>query len=502
MLHSGNFTPIVQGEISAEHMTTEQGKVLFNFITTYRSSTDGVARYPSLSVVRGRFSNSALELPDPDPGDSLEALVYETQTQMMRSRIQEISLELDTLAKSSDGLIEPLLKKQAEMRRMTDKLQRSKHISLATGIEDVLADYDNGILIPDGIPWPWQSLNGPTKGIQKGEFTIIAGRPKSRKTFTALSVAAHAFFYHHARVLVFTPEMKRKMILLRLVAFLCKLRYAEFKDSTLDQAEEMRLIEAAKKYGKFPDEDDESYSFRLRSSIPDLPPGALPSLDIIESTGRSVTWMESQIELFHPDIVIADSFYRQSPEGAARNDTDHKVMTKLSRNIKDMAMTHHVAMIGTHQLNREADSKVGSLSNLGYSDAFGQDMDNGFRVITGTIEGKQVSALVMLGGREVPFEGLLINNVPCVDFSEIGPIKNKKTVANLLKQEDEEEAKEEAEEARKKASNFGTKTAASKHLQRSAEAAKKNLDKQHRRDFGFGRSEDQDEHVTEGEDAT
>jgi replicative DNA helicase len=491
MLHSGNFTPLLQGEISAEHMTTEQGLVLLNFITGYRTSTDGTARFPSLSVVRGRFSNSAIDLPDPDPGDTLEALVYETQTQKMRSRVQEISLELDFLAKSSDGLIEPLIKKQAELRKMTDKLQRSKHVSLASGFDDVLADYDCGTLIPDGIPWPWPSMTKVTKGLQRGEFTIIAGRPKSRKTFVALSIAAYAVKKYHARVLIFTPEMKRKMILLRTIAFICGLRYTEFKDSALNEAEVMRLIEAARTYGKWPQEDDEHYAFRLRSNIPDMPDGALPSIDIIESTGRSVSWMESQIELFNPDIVVADSFYRQTPDGQRRNDVDHKVMTMLSRNMKDLGMNTNVVMIGTHQLNREADNKVGSLSNLGYSDAFGQDMDNGIRVITGKIQGKDVSALVMLGAREVPFEGILINNIPCADFSEFAIIDNRKTVANLLKQEDEEEAKEEAEEVRKK-TNFSTKKS---NLSRHAAHAKDRMTKQHMQNFGFdeGAQEAQEE---------
>jgi hypothetical protein len=457
MLYTGDFRPIQSGDVPHDLMLTEQGQIVHSFITNYRSSTDGAARFPSLSVVRGRFYGSAVELPDPDPADTLEALVYETQTQKMKARIKELSIKLDELSSSSDGLVEPLINVQGEMRKMTDKLQRSKHVSLANGIDEVLQDYDTGMLIPNGIPWPWPSMTKATKGIQRGEWTIIAGRPKSRKTFTALSIAAYAFRHHHARVLIFTPEMKRKMILLRTIAFLCQLRYTEFKDTALDELETMRLIEAARTYGRFPSDTDESYSFRLHNRIHDLPPMAAPSIDIIESVGRSVSWMESQIELFNPDIVIADSFYRQNPDGGKRNDSDHKVMTALSRSLKDLAMSTNVAMIGTHQLNRDAEGKVGGLSNLGYSDAFGQDLDNGLRVITGKVEGNDVSALVMLGGREVPFPGILINNVPCCDFSEIGPITNMKTVTALMKQEEDEEAEEEAREAKKKASNFGTR---------------------------------------------
>jgi len=471
MLHSGDFTPIMKGEITAESMTTEQGLVLFEFITTYRTSTDNVAGFPSLSVVRGRFTNSAIELTDPDPGDTIEALVYETQMQKMRAKVQEIAVDLDNLAKSSESLTEPLIKKQNELRKMTDKLQRSQHVSLARGFDDVLADYDNGEIMVEGIPWPWPSMQKPTKGMQRGEFIIIAGRPKSRKTFTALMVGVHAMINSGARVLVFTPEMKRRMVLLRVVAFACQLRYTEFKDSSLDSIETMRLLEAARLYGRMPDETDAQYGFRLFSNLPGINPDRPPSIDIVESTGRTVSWMESQIKLFSPDIVIADSFYRQVADGQKRNDTDHKAMSQLSRNMKDMAMTENVVLIGTHQLNREAENKVGSLSNLGYSDAFGQDMDLGFRVITGKLNGTDVSALVVLGGREVPFDGILINNVPCCDFTEIAPITNKSMLTALLNQEDEQDAKDEADAAKDKVrkSTFSNKTA--NQLKKSTAAA-------------------------------
>ncbi len=457
MLQDGNFKPLQAGDITEEHMITEQGKILLNFITGYRHSTDEVARYPSLSVVKSRFNNSGMEIPTPDPGDTVESLVFETQSQKMRSRVAEIALELDALARSPDSLTGPLMAKQLELRKMTDKLQRSQHITLADGFEDILVDYDTGSILSQGIPWPWESLNKATKGLQKGEFTIIAGRPKSRKTFTALCVGVHAFKHGHARVLIFSPEMKRRLVLLRVIAFIAKLRYSEFKNSDMNELEVAQLLEEARTYGRYPNETDEHYSFRLHEAIEGISPGKMPSIDIIESTGKSVAWMESQVEMFSPDVVISDSFYRQNANGAKSGDADWKAMSSLSRNLKDMAMKTNISLVGTHQLNRGAENKVGTISSFGYSDAFGQDMDNGFQVITGKMNGVDVSALKMLGGREVPFSGVLINNVPCCDFSEIGPITNDKMITELLKQEDEDEAREEAETNKRKVDGLSSR---------------------------------------------
>lgn len=472
MLYDGNFKPLLTGDITEESMITEQGKILLSFIMGYRHSTDESARYPSLSVVQSRFANSGIEIPNPAPGDTVEALVFEVQTQKMRSRISEIALELDLLSRSPDNLTAPLLAKQIEIRKMTDKLQRAQHIGLADGFDDILADYDIGNILSQGIPWPWPSLNSATKGIHKGEFTIFAGRPKSRKTFTALSVGVHAFMHGNARVLIFSPEMKRRLLLLRVIAFVGKLRYAEFKNAALNELEQAQLLEEARKYGKLPNESDEAYAFRLHETVKGLAPGQIPCIDIVESTGRSVAWMESQIEIFQPDVVIADSFYRQNANTAKSGDADWKAMSALSRNLKDLTMKTNVALIGTHQMNRGAEGKVGTISSMGYADAFGQDMDNGFHVITGKVNGADVSALKLIGGREVPFSGLLIRNVPCCDFTEIGPITNDKMILDLLKQEDEEAAKEEAEDQRQKVEQpMGTKRA----LHKAGEAAAKRV---------------------------
>jgi hypothetical protein len=106
-------------------------------------------------------------------------------------------------------------------------------------------------------------------------------------------------------------------------------------------------------------------------------------------------------------------------------------------------MNHNVAGLITHQLNRGAEEEVGTLSNISFGDAFGQDLDLGLRVVTGKVDGIDRSALVVMGGREVPFDGILVNNVPCCDYNEVGPITNMKIVERLMKREQEEDEEEE-----------------------------------------------------------
>lgn len=428
MCYTGDFSPIVTGDVTEEHFLTDQGKAVYLFIANYRSTTDGVARHPSLTIVRNRFKE--VPLPDPDPADSVAALAHEVMLDKIRKDTEVLSHNLEIVSKQVDPLPE-LQKAASQLKRITEAATKSKHMSLGVSIQDILAEYDSGNILPDGVPWPWKSMTEATRGLHRKEMVVIAGRPKSRKTFLATHVAATAMKAYNQRVLFFTPEMPPRQVMLRVIADLAEVRYTEFKNATLDELEVHRLVAVAQKYGRMTNESDEQYSFRMGGDHG-------PRFDVIQSTGKTVSWMQSKIDMYEPTLVVSDSLYRQVPDGGRKNDSDWKQVAAVSRAVKDMFMESNVIGIATHQMNREADARVGSLSNLGLSDAFGQDADLILRIITGKVGGADTSAIVVLGGREVPFDGLMINNKPSFDYSEISVITNKKQVEALFERDDED----------------------------------------------------------------
>lgn len=466
MLDRGEFAPVIEGEVDRDHFHTSEGQAVFDFIVGYRHLSDGRARFPSLAVVRSRFKNSPWELPTPTPGDSVESLVYETKMHAARTEVLDIAACLETCAK--DNTLDPLeevMPSIARLRKLTDQVKKDKHVSLAEAFGDVLIDYDCGAILKDGIDWPWQSMTEATRGIHSQEFLVIAGRPKARKTFVAIKMCAHAVM-QGARVLFVTPEMPPRQILLRFIAMLAELHYTEFKNGALEQAEFSRLIEAAQRYGKLVNEDDVGYAMRMHKEFPDQKPGTIPSFDVVQGTNRTVGWIESQIELYKPDIVVVDSFYRLANEGGRKSDADWKVVTQISRALKDLAMSTNVALIGTHQMNRDAESKIGSTGNMALADAVGQDADLILRVITGKMDGEDHSALFVIGGRETPHDGVIIKNKPCYDFSEVGVITSRKVVEKLLRSEDEEEEKDEEGGKERPAASLAQKRKSKKNMKK------------------------------------
>lgn len=455
MLYTGDFSPIINGEIDTDTFVTDTGTLLFHFITGFKTETDGQLRFPSLAIVRNRFEKT-IDIPDPDPADSVEALAYEVRSERFRSKVSEIAHELSLSAEHSEGLAQTVTTAVAQLKKELEPTQRSNHKSLARDAPQILEDYAEGNILPEGMPWPWPSMTKETRGIRAKEFTVIAGRPKSRKTFTAIAVAAHMVKNANARVLFISPEMPPEQILLRYMATHAGLRYREFKNANLQHAEEIRLVEAVKTYGIGMSEDEDAYSLRLSENL-GVHEHSLPSFDVVQGTNQTVSWIESQIEIFKPDLVIADSFYRLKQDGGRKNDADWKVVTAISRQLKDLAMSAGVAIIGTHQLNRDAEGKVGTTGNLALADAVGQDADLILRVVTGKIDDIEQSAILVLDGREVPFDGVMINNQPCVNFSEIGLITSKKQVLELMQDEEDREEEEEAQN-RKSRRRKGKKT--------------------------------------------
>jgi hypothetical protein len=450
MIKLGDLTPIHRGELQREHCTDAASETLFDFCTNYKNMTDGKGRVPPMSVIRDRFPH--ISLPEPPENIDLDGLVYEAKAYKIRLDIQSLVDKMVDAIEATDP-ISALRAVRTEFDDVLATMGSSRDISFAETCIDIIEKYREGNILPEGIPWPWASLHAATSGMHRGQFYVIAGRPKSRKTFIALFVAAFLVKYHGIRVLFVSPEMPPMQVMLRFVAFMAAVPYSAFKKSTLTPEEEHLLYKDALRFldtlnGTLEaGEDADALGFSGPNAF-DIPKGTEPAFIVTKATGQTVGFIEMKIKEHRPDVVIVDSFYRIGAVGTRANDPDWKQMTSVSRHLKDMSMEQNVVVIGTHQLNREADQKVGSIANLALSDAVGQDCDLAIRVITAKRSTGDKSALYVLGGRETDCDGVFIHNEPCNNFSEIGPIgpgMRKKLLEMMV----EEDAVDEAEEGKK-----------------------------------------------------
>lgn len=446
MIKLGDLGPIHRGEFRKEHCTDAGSETLFDFCSNYRHISYGQGHVPSMSVIKDRFPHIAL--PETAEVVDLPALIYEARLYKTKLLIQSLTDKLTSAIDAADPLDE-LRQVRTEFDEIMKGVASARDMDFHDVAFDILEDYSNKSILKRGIPWPWAALNDATQGLHAGEFYIISGRPKSRKTFVALYIAAYLMRYHKLRILFISPEMPARQVMLRFMAFLAEVHYSAFKKGELDPVEEQMLYDII---GMFLDEMAGTIGANFDSYNDEVSPAQAPGSQgcfvVTKATGQPVTFIEAKIKEHRPHIVIVDSFYRLGVTGSRSYDSDWKVITSVSRLLKDMAMEHEVVLIGTHQLNREADEKIGSLANLGYSDAIAQDCDMAIRVITAKRKTGDKSALYVLGGRETECEGVIIHNEPCNNFGQIEPIlpgTRKKLLAMLTEEEDiEAEAEREA----------------------------------------------------------
>lgn len=446
MLKTGDIGPIHRGEFRREHCTDTGSEHLFDFLSRYRQISQGQGHVPALSVVRDRFPH--LLLPETAEIIDLPGLVYEARSYKTRLRIQTLASKMVSAIEA----IDPVAELRAVRNEFDDVMKdaaSSRDLNFMDAALEILDDYSQKQILKEGIPWPWAALHEATQGIHAGEFYIIAGRPKSRKTFIALYVAAYLVRFFKMRILFISPEMPARQVMLRFIAFLAEVHYSPFKRGMLVSYEEDSLyanvvgmldsMQGTLVPGVVHGANDDLAGYSEPSNS--MAPGSEGAFVVAKATSQPVTFIEAKIQEHKPHVVIVDSFYRLGMAGGSKTyDSDWKVITSVSRMLKDMAMTHEVGLIGTHQLNRDADEKIGGLANLGYADAIGQDCDMALRVITARRKMGDKSALIVLGARETDVEGVLIHNVPCSDFSQIEPLipGNRKKLLAMMTEEDAE----------------------------------------------------------------
>lgn len=454
MIKVGDLGPIHRSEFRREHCTDAGAETLFDFLSQYRQITGGLGHTPALSVIRDRFPH--ISLPEPSDNPDLGALIHECRVYKMKIGIQALAERLVGAVDAIDPLAE-LRDVRAEFDTVLKEVASTRDLSFEDCALEILEDYRLKQILKDGIPWPWKTLTAATQGLHAGEFYVISGRPKSRKTFVALYIAAYLVKAFQLRVLFISPEMMPRQVMLRFIAFVAEVHYAEFKQGVLTAHEEDQLFEMVSLVhdmitGILSDTPDDADISTYESTDPNASPRGRGAFIVTKATGQPVTFIESKIKEHRPHVVIVDSFYRLGVSGGQKYDSDWKALTSVSRMLKDICTEHEIPLIGTHQLNREADEKIGGLGNLGYADAIGQDCDFALRVITAKRKKGDISALYMLGARETEIEGVIIHNQPCSNYTEIEPItpQMKKRLLEMLSSEDEVERLAEAEEEAKR----------------------------------------------------
>jgi replicative DNA helicase len=208
-----------------------------------------------------------------------------------------------------------------------------------------------------GIPTGFSDLDEMTSGFQKSDMVVIAARPSVGKTAFALNIASNAALRNDKNVLLFSLEMSKEQLVLRLICMEGNINSRRLRTGFLAQNEFPKLTEAADKLS------------RASIYIDDTP--GIGMLDLRSKARRHA--------LQHGlDMVIIDYLQLMSPPSTARRENRQVEIAEISRGIKGIARELDIPVIALSQLSREAekdDLGQPKLSHLRESGAIEQDAD-------------------------------------------------------------------------------------------------------------------------------
>ena len=225
-------------------------------------------------------------------------------------------------------------------------------VKTSFGTIDVL--FDRGQRVT-GIETGFVDLDNMTSGLQPGELVIIAARPSLGKTALALNIAAYAAAEHRKVVGMFSLEMSKESLLIRL---LCS---------------EAR-IDSHKLRTGFSSKEDWNKMTRAMGRLAEAPLYIedTPALSIMQIRAKARR-LKAEKGL---DLMIVD--YLQLVTGHTRFENRTQEVSFISRGLKSIAKELRVPVIALSQLSRAPEERPGhrpQLSDLRESGSIEQDAD-------------------------------------------------------------------------------------------------------------------------------
>lgn len=245
---------------------------------------------------------------------------------------------------------------QQELFSLTQRGQRD-----VVKLHDVLIEtftrleelYENkGKLV--GIPTGFPDMDRLTAGLQRSDLVIVAARPSMGKTMLCLNLARHIAVHEKVPVVIFSLEMSREQLAMRLLSAESDLPAHRLRTGELDGEMWGQLSRALGHLSEAPIFIDDT-----------------PGISALELRAKA-RQLKTQ---HHIGLIIID--YMQLMQGR-RSENRQQEISDISRSLKALARELDVPVVALSQLSRAVESRTDKrpmLSDLRESGAIEQDAD-------------------------------------------------------------------------------------------------------------------------------
>jgi replicative DNA helicase len=206
-----------------------------------------------------------------------------------------------------------------------------------------------------GVPTGFGKIDDLTSGLQKSDLIIIAGRPSMGKTAFALNIAQNAAMEGGIPVAIFSLEMSKEQLALRMLSTVAKVDSQRLRKGFLGETDWPKLTTAAGQLSE------------ALIYIDDTP--AITALEMKAKARR----LKAESGL---GLIILD--YLQLMRGGTYKDSREQEISDISRSLKSLAKELSVPVVALSQLNRKVEDRTNrrpQMADLRESGAIEQEAD-------------------------------------------------------------------------------------------------------------------------------
>lgn len=207
-----------------------------------------------------------------------------------------------------------------------------------------------------GLSTGFRDLDQMTSGLQRTDLIIVAARPSMGKTALCLTLAQNAATLENAVVAVFSLEMSKEQLVMRMLSSEAKVDAHRFRSGFLTRDEWGRLAEAIGTLSE------------AKIFIDDT-----AGISVLEMRAKTRRLLAEQKKL---DLIVVD--YLQLMSGSRRTESRQQEVSAISRELKGLAKELGVPVVALSQLSRAPEARnppKPMMSDLRESGSIEQDAD-------------------------------------------------------------------------------------------------------------------------------
>ncbi len=274
-------------------------------------------------------------------------------------RLVEAGTRIVQMGYASEGEVLDLVNNaQAEIYSVTGGVDAEDFVPLTVAVTTAIDEIEaakgrDGMMT--GVPTGFAELDELTNGLHPGQLIIVAARPALGKSTLALDFARAASIKHDLPSIIFSLEMGRSEIAMRLLSAESSIPLQNMRKGTVDSRDWTTIASTRGRINDAPLYIDDS-----------------PNMTLVEIRAKCRR-LKQRVGL---KMVVID--YLQLMTSGKRVESRQQEVSEFSRALKLLAKELQVPVIALSQLNRgpeQRSDKMPALSDLRESGSLEQDAD-------------------------------------------------------------------------------------------------------------------------------